>query len=1080
MKGWVLSGWMGIGALWAFGMTHNLTFPPYKIAHWGLEQGLPQVTISAIQQTRDGYLWVGTQKGLARFDGFQFKVFESETEPLLKSDSIGHLAEGPDGRLWIGTQRGLVLYHQGRFLPIDGGQAFENSPIQALTVTHDGEVLVAVESGIYVLRGEVWQELSRESDGLPEVRELLSDSDGRVWMGTEVGLRLLENGHVRRLQGDEAIDGHPVRKLYLDDDGALWMAGPGFGLARFDSGELSVLPFPDGRETEVLSIGEDGVGDLWLGTMTKGLVRIEEAQRLSAADRETWIHGEVRTLHRDSEGNFWVGTRTGLKCMRPRVYNRIDHRQGFANEMVWSVYEDPQGVLWAATGGSGAVRFDRGSIKSFNESEGLSSNMATAVMGDGKGAVWVGTRQGLSLIRKDRVVRFSVEDGLPGSYIRALLVDGRGWVWVGTRKGLALYRDGRFEIVEDFPVSGRKAIRTIVEDQKGNVWIGTGNGVFRWDGQGAAAFAEVRGLEGLSCPAIYADAAGDVWIGTYDHGLFRFRNGRIKAITKKEGLFADIIFAILEDDRGNLWMSTYRGFFKAGKTQIHQVMANQRERVNCQAFGSHREEAFGECSGGVSPAAWRGRNGLLIFPSSKGILIVDPTKAMEKPVLPKVIVESLLVDGRPVDLRDGVHLDSESRQIEVHFTGVTFEDAEKLKFEVKLEPHETAWQEIGARRTASYVNLPPGHYRFMVRAANADGYWVEGPTRFNFYMVPKFYETDFFLLVCIVVAGLLLAGGHQLRLRKSESRRLLLEKLVQARTQALEASNRELQNVHERLVRAAHYAGKAEIATDVLHSVGNALNSVVVSTSLIQDRTKRLKVNLYEKLVPLFEEYQGQIDAFLTNDPRGKRVLPNMGKMGRALKKYRDQMLDEIAGLQKMVHHIMRIIRDQQRYADMGMHFEVVDLDEIVSEAIELQSGLLQSAEVELHSEIATDIQIRIPKIAFLQVLANLIKNACEASVKAKAGQRHVHLTAWLKDPGWVHLEISDSGAGIEERDLTRIFRQGYTTKPGANGFGLHFCGNVISELKGQISVRSDGAGRGATFLLELPVVQHSEPGTGI
>ena len=1075
MMGLVLLGWFGMGAFLTYGMNPNLTFPPYKVTHWGHEQGLPQVTISTVIQTRDGYLWVGTQNGLARFDGFQFKVFDSETEPLLTSDSIGHLAEGPDGTLWIGTQRGLAYYYKGEFGRASIDAALDSTPIDALTVTKSGRVWIACHSGIFFLEDGGWREIKPQNGEVLEVKVLLSGLDDRVWMGTEQGLRYLDGDQAFRVSGDNALNGHLVRALFQDRKGALWVGGRGFGLARFNSGKLTVFPVPKHTEFELLSIGEDRDGQLWLGTMDKGLVGFKNEAFQFFRDQETWVHGEVRTLMADDEGNLWVGTRTGLKQMRERVYNRIDHGQGLAGEMVWSVYEGSDGSLWAATGGSGAVRFKNGRAEIFGEAQGLSSNMATTVLGDGNGSVWVGTRQGLSRIRKGRIRNFSVRHGLPGNYIRALLADRRGWLWVGTRNGLAIRRAGHFATVRDFPVAGVKAIRTIIETTAGEILVGTGNGVFRWDGQGIVKFAPLEGLEGRSCPAIFQDGDGDIWFGTYDYGLFRLRDGRLSSITKKDGLFANIIFAILEDDRGNLWMSTYRGFFKTPKVQIHDVMVGKRERIVCQAFGSHREEAFGECSGGVSPAAWRRRNGTLVFPGSKGVLLIDPARASRVPVMPKIIVESLEVDGRKQFPKDGFHLNSKSHQLKFDFTGVTFQDADKLQFEVRLDPLEPNWHAMGIHRQKAYVDIPPGHYQFSVRAANADGYWVGLPTKLNFFMAPKFYETDFFLLVCLVAAGLLLAGGHQLRLRKSESRRLRLEKLVQARTQALEASNRELQTVHERLVRAAHYAGKAEIATDVLHSVGNALNSVVVSTSILQDRTQRLKVDLYEKLIPLFEEYKGRLDDFLIVDPRGKKVLPTMGKMGRALSKYRQQMLDEIAGLQKMVHHIMRIIRDQQRYADMGMHFEVVALDEIIAEALELQAGLVQTADVELKTEIEPGIMIRVPKIAFLQVLVNLIKNACEASVRTKVGPRKVLLSAWLKDPGWVHLEISDSGTGIAEGDITRIFRQGYTTKPGANGFGLHFCGNVISELKGQISVRSDGAGQGATFHLELPVVASSE-----
>lgn len=345
---------------------------------------------------------------------------------------------------------------------------------------------------------------------------------------------------------------------------------------------------------------------------------------------------------------------------------------------------------------------------------------------------------------------------------------------------------------------------------------------------------------------------------------------------------------------------------------------------------------------------------------------------------------------------------------------------------------------------------------------------------------PKIYLTDHFIFLGVLALGLLAMAVRQWRLRKSESRRVKLEDLIATRTKALEVSNSELQKVQDRLVRAAHYAGKAEIATEVLHNVGNALNSVVVSVGILEEQTRGFKTDLYERLGPLFEKHQGELDWYLTEDPRGKKLLPAMKTMGKALRIHRERALKELETLQETVHEIKRIIRDQQQHADMGMHFEKVPLEELVLEALELQAGTLVTTAVKVKQEIQPGLLIRVPRIAFLQLLVNLIKNACEASLQIPPEARTISIQAWLKAPGWLHLEVQDQGMGVDEMDVTRIFRQGYSTKPGGNGFGLHYCGNLVSELGGQIAVRSEGLGQGACFFLDVPVADDGRSSDGI
>lgn len=1054
----------------------DFDFSKLRVVKWGSSHGLPQETVLSLLQDNQGLIWVGTQAGIARFNGLRFQRLTNSRWVELEESSIYCLVEASNGRIWAGTSKGLAWFEKHEMGIFDQKHGLSSTDVSAVVEDKKGTLWFSTATGLYYLENEHPFKYPIPQLGNRSIRCLAADETGRLWLGTDDGLFCIKDDVVWKVALSPLSVAPKVNALHLADSGTLWVGIEKYGLLSIIDGQIERFPDPQSRETSIVSIRKRAQGGLWLATLERGLVAFVNQSFREVSGQDVLKSDLTQDVLVDHEGHLWVGTRFGLKQLCQKRYQRINSNDGLPSNRIWTAIADQKDALWLGTNGQGLIKRSNIEQNVFTEENGMPSDTVLSLALGKKGTIWAGTEQGLARIRDSKVERI-VTGGNPSPLsVTSLLYGSSEVLWVGTLDGLfKLEKNSSLEPVWLDEHKAKHQVRTIFQDRDGILWIGTQRSLFRSVGQGFENIGQNLGFEAMFI-AIHQDHAGDMWFGTYDSGLLRWRNGQFEAITKKQGLYSNAVFSILSDQAGHFWMSTHHAIFRVSLTDLNQVLDGKLEEVICLKFTAEQDPDFGEINGGISPSAWRDSKGQLLFPSSNGLVLLNPETAIRNLLPPKIQLTTMTVDEKVITPEGTVTLPPEAGSVSFEYTALSFEHPEKLRFQVQLQPLESEWREMGFQRTKTYYNLPAGQYQFKARAISPYGQISEQLLKISFKLPPKFYQTEYFFVAILILLGLVFISLHQFGLRKSESRRQKLEKLVHARTKALEASNLELQKVQDRLVRAAHYAGKAEIATDVLHSVGNALNSVVVSTGLVEERTRGLKIDLYEKLVPLLEKYQGELDWYLAEDSRGKKVLPTMKKMGKALRNYREKMLTEIEELQKTVRSIKQIIREQQRHADEGLQFETVSLDDLVSEAVELQTGTLAATEVSLKKEIQPGIFVRVPKIAFLQVLVNLIKNACEASVQPDSKPRVVLLKAWLKGPGWVHMEISDRGLGIDQTDITRIFRQGYTTKPGAYGFGLHFCGNIVSELKGQISVRSEGLGQGATFLLDLPVAEVTDP----
>ncbi len=707
----------------------------YGRQSWVMENGLPQNTVQAMVQTRDGFIWLGTEVGLVRFDGSGFVLFDRSSNSALPGNDVRCLFEAQDGALWIGTSEGLARWKDGASTNFTISQGLPSNDIRSLAQDAGGAIVVHTEGGRALVTGTHVQPIDLGEQGTIEFATQLSDH--RIAEGTKSILRLIRSSRIEKeLRVGRDIPGTRIQVIFADREGSLWIGTNG-GLVRWINGQLEKLPITD---------------------------------PLASAS--------VLTLMEDRERDIWVGTETGgLHILRDERFRSFGAREGLSSDATTTVVEDETGTLWVGTTGSGLNAVSRngttlGKIKTYTVRDGLLSDVILSLAAAQNGELWVGTPDGLNRIRKGVVTSFTSSDGLPDDFIRSLLVDKDGSLWIGTRRGLThANRDSaslRFETFTQANGLGSDLVGAMTRDIKGNLWVATLAGLLKLQGSQPSSYTITNytasnGLSSNVVTALLSRSDGTLLIGTQDHGWNLWDGQRFSAVSGN-GLDGTTIHAILYDGNMHLWFAT----------------ANGLARCDCDLKGgcSHWVE-FGpgdglrgrETATNSHPSAWRSRDGLLWFATPKGLVEVDPAHFPVNLVPAPMALVRFAVD----DVDQALHPSDSQLSVaagHVHFqfdyAGLSFIAPQKVRYRYTLEGFDHHWTDAGARRTAYYTNIPPGRYTFRVEAANNDGLWNTAGTALHFELRPHFYQTVWFYILLVVFAAGLVVLLLRLRLLRAE------------------------------------------------------------------------------------------------------------------------------------------------------------------------------------------------------------------------------------------------------------------------------------------------------------------------
>jgi len=738
----------------------------YSRKVWTQEDGLPQDTIRAIAQTSDGYLWLGTDEGLARFDGYEFVVF-NKRDGDLPANSVAALAAGRDGVLWIGTSAGLTEYRDHHFRTYTTKQGLPDNAISQ--IYDDGEGTIWIVAGTYLSRFQNGTFTNFAPDAkLPvtSVRAILQDRDRSLLVAGYGVIVRMSGGKVEPVIDSDVLRGNIVTTMFADASGNLWIGGTTGMIERTAAGAIRRYDTGDGlSDPFIRAIWQDRNGNLWVGTNT-GLARLENGRFV------THEHDLVRCLFEDREGDLWVGASGGLNRYRNDIFTVYGKTEGLPSDEPNTVFQDREGRVWVGFRDSGLMLFSGGPQRIYTTRDGLPNNEIFSIRQTRSGDLLIAARGGMVRMHDGRFSTFRTPDPLSRLNLFDAMEDSTGRIWLGAPSGLAELAAGQLHLFgTGEPLVGSSVI-VLLEDRSGTIWAGSyGRGL--WCVRKDAAprmYTTADGLSSDQIRSLYQDPEGVLWIGTFGGGLNAFKDGKFRSFTENNGLLSDNV-ADISDDGESLWLSTTRGICRMPKQQLNEFSQGRRQRLEPVNYGVEDGLRSAQCAPSypIGGGAHRTTDGRLWFTTTRGLVVFDP-RAHRESVQPAAVhmVQVGDAEGQVFDLDSEVRLGPRRRRIQIRYTGIHLAAPERVRYSHRLDGLDQEWVQAGTRREINYNTLKHGSYRFRVRAEVPGAPATE--QSFAFEVLPNFYETLWFRLL----AGVALAASawalYQLRLRRIRHR----------------------------------------------------------------------------------------------------------------------------------------------------------------------------------------------------------------------------------------------------------------------------------------------------------------------
>src|SRR6266498_4356426 len=835
----------------AFALNPALDVSQYAHTSWNIRDGFFRGQINSIAQTPDGYLWLGTEFGLLRFDGIKNVSWQPPADQQLPSNNIRSLLTARDGTLWIGTSNGLASWKKDKLTQYpqlarqvifkliedrDGGvwAGGAAAPTGRLCAIHGGSVQCYGEDGSLGLGALV----------------LYEDSKGNVWLGVPTGVWRWKPGPPKFYPLPGEADG--IQSFAEDNDGAL-LIGMHNGILRLINEKREAYPLPKTvGQFWAKRLLRDSDGSLWIGTSDRGLLHVHQGRTDAFAPSDTLSGESVYTLFEDREGSMWVSTISGLDRFRDFAAARLTVNQGLSNAIVGSVLADRNGSVWLATR-SGLNRWNNGQITTYlqhdaQRSQSINSkpngSSPNSLFQDDQGRVWVSSYRGLSYLENGRFVSVG---GLPEGNVTSMAQDNEGRLWVVNERG-GLLQLLRGNLIQQIPWAslGRKDLGTalVADPVRGGLWLGFSQSgiVYLTEGQVRASYGSTLGLGEGRVNQLRIDRDRTLWVAT-EGGLSRLKDDRIVTLTTKNGLPCNTVHWSIEDDAGSVWLYTVCGLVRVERSELEAWATDSKRTIQTTVFESSDGVRTLAGASHFSPQVTKSPDGKLWFLPLDGVSVVDPLHLPFNRFPPPVPVEQFVADRKTYDASGQVRLPPLIRDLEIDYTALSLVAPEKIRFRYMLEGHDKDWQDVGNRRQAFYNDLPPGTYRFRVMACNNSGVWNEAGAYFDFTIAPAYYQTTWFRVAGIIVILLVLGGIYHLRLKQvaRQVRGRMEERLEERERIARDLHDTLLQSVQGLILKfhaVATQMGRDEPAREALEKTLDHADEVLAEG---RDRLRNLR-----------------------------------------------------------------------------------------------------------------------------------------------------------------------------------------------------------------------------------------------
>jgi ligand-binding sensor domain-containing protein/two-component sensor histidine kinase len=788
----------------------------YALTAWTTEAGLPEQagSVIAIAQDRDGYLWLGTSRGLIRFDGSEFFPWGAHGEPPLRGNAVRALAAARDGSLWLayGDVPGVSRIREGNLVHYSEGEGLRSGVIQALIEDRRGTIWTAGHHGLVKFQDEVWQFVGPDQ-GVPngQVFSVYEDRAGRIWAGTSFGVvSTTADGPSFTMVDPKATF---IQGFVEDSSGTLWVTDTQQLLKPLLSGPKVVYSRGIRLPVAGWRLLSDSTGVIWVAALGAGLLRVRDGGTPATAVVDTFsdsrITGSVQTLFRDRENNVWIGMRGGLLRLRESFVVNDTQLDGLMNEGVRGLTAANDGSVWVGT--TYAVnRFAAAGRQVFKFEQ------TQALHTDRTGTVWLVTLQGIYRFDDDRFTTVSLPHGLRLEGISSLTSTVAGDVWLCDRRaGVVRWQQKELNRFEEVPHVAHRPCAVSYADRQGRVWVGfSTGGVAAYQNGRFEEYGDGEGVPDGNVTAIVEDRNGAIWVATTE-GIGRFESGRFTTMTRVNGL-PERISSLVEDEDGFLWAAAARGLVRFNPREIERLVNDPSYQVEYTLYD--RSDGLPSALSSQSrPSSIRSRDGVLWFATAGGISLVDPRRLLNIRSPTSSRIEQVLLNGHRAAKSTEGYRAPHGSTVEIAYSALSLSAASKLRFRYKLDGLEPEWNYVGERREAVFANLPAGDYRFRVGATH-DGVWRDPEGVFAFTVPPPFYQTSLFFGLCATSALLALCGYWLVRLRTVRARHVLV----------LAERARVSRDIHDTLLQSLTAVGlELEVVARVVSSSDPAATQTV-------------------------------------------------------------------------------------------------------------------------------------------------------------------------------------------------------------------------------------------------------------
>ena len=1104
----------------------------YAHTAWRVRDGVFAGTPTAIAQTTDGYVWIGTLGGLLRFDGVRFVPFVPPTGKHLPNPAVISLLGATDGSLWIGTASGLAQWKNGKLLnfPETAGR------VNAIYEDREGTIWMArsrTRAGAVCKVTVSVAQCYGPKDGVPPYAGTLTgDNSGYLWIGTSTALVRWKPGsstsyELPGLKSSVALAG--ITALASAPDGSVWTgiskSGPGLGLQQWVNGTWKTLITATLDSSTLNFYGAlclDRHNALWIGTDGNGIYRVHDGKVDHFRNADGLSGDTTESFFEDREGNFWVITSEGVDCFRNI------------------------------------------SVVDFSVHEGLSSDSVDSILAARDGTIWMGNHAGLDHLRGDVVSSIGPKNGLPRSEVTSLFEDDAGRLWVGLDNGLFVYERGRFRPIRRRDGGAIGVVTDMIEDVNRRisavvVRVGPGNpgGLIQiQDGRFAAEIADER----LGFPTSLAgDPEGGLWLGLRKGGVARYRNGQLQifplknttaqvsqvlgesdgsvlaatsdglvewrgetryALDHHNGLPCDRTYAMVTDRHSNLWLYTECGLISIKSDDLQRWRRNPEQKVSFDLLDAY--DGVQPYPGTFSPRAARSNDGRLWFANGTVAQMIDPDRLYRNAVPPPVHIEDVIADRKSYSIRNGLHLPALTRDLEIDYTALSFVVPQKVQFRYKLEGYDREWQDAQTRRQAFYSNLRPGNYRFHVAASNNSGVWNEAGAELDFNIAPAYYQTIWFRGLCTLAFFMLLWAGYQTRVHQLQEQEKKFRDAVEImpalafvadpngnRTffnrgwleytglSAEQASGSgwekaihpdDLKRVTERW-RESQTTGKP---LDYEARLRRGSDGVYrwFQTRARPLRDNRDKIVKWCAVANDIEDRKDaeQLRADLTHASRvstmGELVASISHELAQPITATTNNAKASLRWLQRDPPDLAQVRKGTERIVESGiLASEIInrlrslykkappkrDLVAI-NEVIDEMARMLRGEARGHGVSIRTDLKDDLPMTVADRVqLQQVFMNLMLNGIEAMKDTGGVlTVKSRLADDGQIQISVNDTGPGLPPGKADQIFDAFFTTKPQGSGMGLAISKSIVESHGGRIWANGD-SGLGAMFHFTLP-----------